>query len=98
MLGDLGASTLRSIMTITQFSSLFEHQTSHVVCFNARGLLYVRLRCPLVSFVAPTHWETRFASRRYSTYFLFLFLDHHTDHPACHDARILLYECILDAL
>jgi hypothetical protein len=25
-------------------------------------------------------------------------LDHHTGHPARHDARILLYECILDAL
>jgi hypothetical protein len=23
-----------------------------------------------------------------------LFLDHHTDHPARHDAQILLYECI----
>jgi hypothetical protein len=22
------------------FSSLFEHQTSHAACFNARGLLY----------------------------------------------------------
>jgi hypothetical protein len=29
---------------------------------------------------------------------LFSFLDHHTGHPACHDARTLLYECILDAL
>jgi hypothetical protein len=26
------------------------------------------------------------------------FLDHYTGHPAHHDARILLYECILDAL
>jgi hypothetical protein len=26
------------------------------------------------------------------------FLDHHTGHPARHDARILLYECIFDAL
>jgi hypothetical protein len=40
MLGDLGASTLHSIKTMTQFSSLFEHQTSHAACFNARGLLY----------------------------------------------------------
>jgi hypothetical protein len=40
MLGDLGVSTLRSIKTMTYFSSLFEHQTSHVICFNARGLLY----------------------------------------------------------
>jgi hypothetical protein len=40
MLGDLGVSTLRSIKTMTQFSSIFEHQTSHAACFNARGLLY----------------------------------------------------------
>jgi hypothetical protein len=26
------------------------------------------------------------------------FLDHHTSHPARHDARILLYECVLDTL
>jgi hypothetical protein len=40
MLGDLGVSTLRSIKTLTQFSSLFEHRTIHAACFNARGLLY----------------------------------------------------------
>jgi hypothetical protein len=26
------------------------------------------------------------------------FLDHHTGHPSRHDARMLLYECVLDAL
>jgi hypothetical protein len=26
------------------------------------------------------------------------FLDHYTGHPVCHDARILLCECIFDAL
>jgi hypothetical protein len=40
VLGDLGVSTLHSIKTMTQFSSLFEHQTIHVDCFNAHGLLY----------------------------------------------------------
>jgi hypothetical protein len=41
MLGDLGVSTLRLIKTmIPFFFSFLEHQTSHVVCFNARGLLY----------------------------------------------------------
>jgi hypothetical protein len=40
MLRDLGVSTLRLIKTMTQFSSLFEHQTSHAVYFNAQGLLY----------------------------------------------------------
>jgi hypothetical protein len=29
---------------------------------------------------------------------LLSFLDHHTGHPARHDALILLYDCILDAL
>jgi hypothetical protein len=29
---------------------------------------------------------------------LLSFLDHHTGHPARHDAQILLYECIFDAL
>jgi hypothetical protein len=37
MLGDLGVSTLHSIKTMTQLSSLFQHQTSHAACFNARG-------------------------------------------------------------
>jgi hypothetical protein len=31
-------------------------------------------------------------------FLLFSFLDHHTSHPARHDARILLYECFFDAL
>jgi hypothetical protein len=31
-------------------------------------------------------------------FLLFFFFDHHTGHPARHDARTLLYECILDAL
>jgi hypothetical protein len=29
---------------------------------------------------------------------LLSFFDHHTSHPARHDARILLYQCIFDAL
>jgi hypothetical protein len=44
--------------------------------------------------------ETCFPSGRYSTYFFFSssILDHHVGHPARHDAQILLYECIFDAL
>jgi hypothetical protein len=47
---------------------------------------------PSCFLVVPTCWETPFSSRRYSTYFFFSssFLDHHTGHPAHHDARILL--------
>jgi ABC-type transport system involved in multi-copper enzyme maturation permease subunit len=40
MLGDLGVSTLRSIKTVTQFSSLFGASNRHAACFNARGLHY----------------------------------------------------------
>jgi hypothetical protein len=37
-----------------------------------------------------------FLIRRYSTYFFFsYFLDHHTGHPARHDARILLMSAFL---
>jgi hypothetical protein len=39
MFGGLSVSTLH-IKTMTQFSSLFEHQNSHAACFKARGLLY----------------------------------------------------------
>jgi hypothetical protein len=92
MLGDLGVSTLRLIkIMILGFLLFFEHQTSQAACFNAR--------LPLFFFVIPTCWETSFSSCHYWTYFfIFSFLDHHTGHPARHDARILIYECILDAL
>jgi hypothetical protein len=94
MLGDLGVPGLRSIKTMTSFFfSFLEHQTSHVVCFNARGLLYECVFDALFVFlVVPTCWETRFSSHRYSTYFFFSssFLDHHTGHPSRHDVWILL--------
>jgi hypothetical protein len=93
MLGDLGVSTLRSIETMTQFFfSFLEHQTSHVVCFNARGLLYecvfdsllFSLSYRPVGKPVSHHIVTR------PTFFSSSFLDHHTGHPARHDARILL--------
>jgi hypothetical protein len=41
MLGDLGVSTRQMMKTMTQFFfSVLEHQASHAVCFNARGLLH----------------------------------------------------------
>jgi hypothetical protein len=84
---------------MTQFSSLFEHQTSHAVCLNARGLLCECVFDALLfsSSYRPIgkpvshHVVTRPTSSS-------LFLDPHTDHPASYDAWILLYECILDAL
>jgi hypothetical protein len=83
------------------FYSPFEHQTSHVACFNTRGLLYECVFDALLfsSWYRPVgkpvshHVVTRptFSSLRFS-------LDHHTGHPTRRDAHILLYECILDAL
>jgi hypothetical protein len=52
MLGDLGVSTLRLLKIMTQFSSLFEHQTSHAARFNARGLLYECVFNALLSFLS----------------------------------------------
>jgi hypothetical protein len=72
MLGDLGASILRSIKTMTQFSSLFGASNQPCCLLQCSGTtLRVRLRCPLVFLIVTTCWETRFSSRRYSTYFFF---------------------------
>jgi hypothetical protein len=101
MLGDLGVSTFRSIKIMTQFSSLFERQTSHADCFNAQGLLY---ECVFDALMFSSSYrpvgKPHFSSRRYLIYIFLFFpsLDHHIGHPALHDARILLYECIFDAL
>jgi hypothetical protein len=91
MLGDLGASTLHLIKTMTQFSSLFGASNQPRCLLQCSGTtLRVRLRCPLVFLVVPACWEIFFSSCRYSTYFFFSsFLDHHTGHPARHDARIV---------
>jgi hypothetical protein len=98
MLGDLGASTLRSIKTMTQYSSLFEHRTSHAACFNARGLLYECIFDALL-FSSSYRPVRKFVSHHViSRPTFFSFLDHHTGHPTYHDACILLYECIFDAL
>jgi hypothetical protein len=70
MLGDLGASTLRSIKTMTRFSSLFLR--SNLPCYLLQcsvTTLQVRLRHPLVFLVVSTCWETCFSSRHYSIYF-----------------------------
>jgi hypothetical protein len=91
MLGDLGVSTLHLIKTMTQFYSLFLASNQPCCLLQCSGTtLRVHLRRPLVFFVIPTCWETRFSSRLYSTYFFFSssFLDHHIGHPA---ATILGY-------
>jgi hypothetical protein len=84
MLGDLGVSTLRLIKIMTKFLLLFEYQTSHAACFNARGLLYECVFDTLLFFSSyrpigkpvSHHVSTR------PTFSSFSFLDHHTGHPA----------------
>jgi hypothetical protein len=78
------------IKTLTQFSSLFGASNQPCYLLQCSGTtLRVRLRRPLVFFVIPTCWETRFPSRRYSTYFLFFFL--WTIRPAILPATMLGY-------
>jgi hypothetical protein len=100
MLLDLGVSTLRSIKTMTRFSSLFEHQTSHAACFNAQGLLYECIFDALLfsSSYRPVGKPVSHHVVTRPTFSSISFLDHHTGHPARNDARILLYECIRDAI
>jgi hypothetical protein len=100
MLGDLGVSTLRLIKTTTQFffsslsikptmlpaSMLGDYSTSASLtpsCFLRRTNL---LGNPFL------------ITSLLGLLSLLSFLDHHTGHPARHNARILLYECIFDAL
>jgi hypothetical protein len=98
MLGDLGVSTLRLIKTMTQLFFFLEHQTSHVVCFNARGLLYECVFDALLfsSLYRPVeepvshHVFTRPTFITRPTFSSSSFLDHHIGRPARHDARILL--------
>jgi hypothetical protein len=85
---------------MTQFSSLFWASNQPCCLLQCSGTtLRVRLRCPFIFFVVPTCWEIYFSSRRYSTYFFFFFswIIIPAILPA-DDARILLYECILNAL
>jgi hypothetical protein len=100
MLEDLGVSTLRLIKTMTQFFFSFQHQTSHAACFNACRLLYECIFDALLfsSSYRPVgkHVSHHVVTR--PTFSSSFFLDHHTGHPACHDAWILLYECVFDAL
>jgi hypothetical protein len=77
----------------------YEHQTSHDACFNALGLLY---ECVFDSLLFSSSYRpvgkpvSHYVTTRLT--FSSSLLDHHTCHLARHDARILLYECILDDL
>jgi hypothetical protein len=100
-LGDLGVFTVHSIKTMTQFSSLFGASNQPCCLLQCSGTtLRVRFRRPLVFLVVPTCWETRFSSRRYSTYFFSSLSFFGTSYrpsypPRCSDTT---HECIYDAL
>jgi hypothetical protein len=99
MLGDLGVSTLLSIKTMTQFSSLFGASNQPCCLLQCSGTtLRVRLRGPLIFLIVQTCWETCFPSRRYSTHFFF-FLFGSSYRPSCPPrCSNTTHECILDAL
>jgi hypothetical protein len=99
MLGDLGVSTLRfdqdhdpvffslsiksAMLPASMLGDYSTSASSTPSCFLRRTDLLGNL------FLITSLLDLHFSSS---------FLDHHIGHPARHDARILLYECILDAL
>jgi hypothetical protein len=98
MLEDLGVSTLHSIKTMTQFSSLFGALNQPCFLLQYSGTtLRVHLRRPLVFLIVLTCWETCFSSRRYLTYSFFFFGPSYRPFcpPRCSDTT---HECIFDAL
>jgi hypothetical protein len=102
MLGDQGVSILRSIQDHDlAFFSFLEHQTNHDAYFNARGLHYESVFDALL-FFSSYRLDGKQVSHHVVTRSTFFssssFLDHHISHPSRHDARILLCECIFDAL
>jgi hypothetical protein len=100
MLGDLGVSTLCLIKTMTQFFISFWSIKPAMLSASMLGD-YSKSASS-----APSYFPRRtdllgnpfLIMSLLDLLFLFSFLDHHSGHPACHDARILLYECIFDAL
>jgi hypothetical protein len=66
------------------FFSFLEHQISHAVCFNARGLLFECVFDALLFFSSyRPDWETRSSSHRYSTYFFLFFFFGPSCRPSC---------------
>jgi hypothetical protein len=81
------------------FLLFFEHQTSHAACINAQGLLYESVFDAFLFTLSYQHVGKPVSDQSLlDLLFLLSLLDQHTSHPAHHNAWILLYECILDAL
>jgi hypothetical protein len=101
MLGDLGVSTLRSIKTKTQFSSLFLSIKPAMLPTSMLGDYSTSASLTPSCFLRHTDLLGNLFPITSLLDLLFLlssFLDHRTSHPAHHNARILLYKCILNAL
>jgi hypothetical protein len=99
MLGDLGASTLRSIKTMTQFSSLLSIKPAMLLASMLGDYSTSASSTPSCFPCRTDLWGNPFLTTSLLDLLSpLLFLDHHTGHPARHDAQILLYECIFDAL
>jgi hypothetical protein len=84
---------------MTQFSSLFEHQTSHAACFNARGLLYESVFDAILfsSSYRPVGIPVshHVVTRPTFSYFFFGSSYRPSCPPLCSDTT---YECIFNAL
>jgi hypothetical protein len=92
MLEDRGVSTLHfDPRPRLSFLLFFEHQTSHAAYFNSSTPSCILRRTNLFRNLFLITSILDFL-------FLLCFFDHHTGHLACHDARILLYEYVLDNL
>jgi hypothetical protein len=101
MLGDLGISTLCSSKIMTQF--FFSFLRIKPAMLPASMLRDYSMSASLTPscFLRRTDLLGNpfpITSLLDLLFLFFSFLDHHTSHPARHDAWILLYECIFDAL
>jgi hypothetical protein len=93
MLGDLGVSTLRLITTMTQFFLSFWSIKPAMLSTSMLGDYSTSASSTPSCF--PCHTDLLgnpflITSILDLLFLLFSFLDHHTGHPARHDARILL--------
>jgi hypothetical protein len=100
MLGDLGVSTLRFIKTMTQFSSLLSIKLAMLPTSMLGDYSTSASSTPSCF---PHHTDLLgnpflITSLLDLLFLLFFFLDHYTSHPARHDTRILLFQCIFDAI
>jgi hypothetical protein len=93
------ASTLRLIKTLTRFFSFLSIKPAMLLAsmlgdYSTSASLTPSCFLRRTDFVGNLFLIMSLLDLHFSSFFL----DHHTGHLTHHDARILLYECILDAL